>query len=140
MRRICVAFLLIIILMMGGRTVEADIFDGRSDQSLVLWFDLNGGVSWKAEIRVGPFEPQTVRIWSAVASEPDPSPVVIQFLAVDTGEELARLEQPAPQKINLIALSPDGRWLAVQMQQSLRLWDLQAVRAGLRELALDWRD
>ena len=63
---------------------------------------------------------------------------VIRLLRLDTGAELARLEQPAPARISLMALSPDGRWLAVQMHQSVRLWDVQAVRRSLREIGLDW--
>ena len=66
------------------------------------------------------------------------SETVLRLLRLDSSEELAAIDQPAPQKINQLALSPDGRWLAVQMGTSLRLWDIAAMREELRGLGLDW--
>lgn len=92
MRRAPCVLLSIIILMMGGMETRADIFNGRSESNLIMNFGLHAGAAWKAEIRVGPFEAQTVRVFSQRDEEPDPSPIVIQFLDAETGEELIRSE------------------------------------------------
>ena len=48
---------------------------------------------------------------------------------------------PLPTGMTPLALSPDGRHLAVSVEtRRLQLWDLEKVREQLRELGLDWDD
>jgi len=46
---------------------------------------------------------------------------------------------PLPSGMTPLAVSPDGRYLAVSVdQRRLQVWDLAEVRKQLRELGLDW--
>jgi len=46
---------------------------------------------------------------------------------------------PLPNDVLPLALSPDGRQLAVSIEgRRVQLWDLQAFRAELAKLQLDW--
>jgi WD40 repeat protein len=48
---------------------------------------------------------------------------------------------PLPLGTLPLATSPDGRLLAVSVDSRRpQLWDLEAMRAHLRDLGLDWRD
>ena len=63
---------------------------------------------------------------------------IIRVLDVDSRRELARLTPLALQLWGL-AWSADGRWLATgSADYGTHLWDLQLLRARLRELGLDW--
>jgi serine/threonine protein kinase/WD40 repeat protein len=59
---------------------------------------------------------------------------------VETGRELARLEDPEQSRLNAVALTPDGSQLVVTLRDRpyLRVWDLRAIRRRLAELRLDW--
>ena len=65
---------------------------------------------------------------------------VIRLLRLDGGEQIARLTPPFPHKISPAGLrfSPDGRWLACEARQSVRIWNLALLRTKLAELGLDW--
>jgi serine/threonine protein kinase/WD40 repeat protein len=60
-----------------------------------------------------------------------------RLVELATGRELARLEAPE-QNTGPAVFSPDGSQLILEAKDGLRVWDLRAVRAGLRELDLDW--
>ncbi len=63
----------------------------------------------------------TVRLWDAAAGE--------RLATLATGQKQA----------TQVALSPTGRWLAAgDTEGQVRLWDLGACRARLREAGLDW--
>jgi hypothetical protein len=48
---------------------------------------------------------------------------------------------PLPTGMLPLALSPDGRWLAVSVDShKLQVWDVPEVRRQLGSLGLDWRD
>ena len=64
---------------------------------------------------------------------------VIALFDPVTGREVARLTAPDPAVTVPMAFSPDGRTLvACADSEALHVWDLRAIRAGLRELNLDW--
>jgi WD40 repeat protein/tRNA A-37 threonylcarbamoyl transferase component Bud32 len=47
---------------------------------------------------------------------------------------------PLPAGMTPLALSPDGRYLALSVEaRRLQVWDMAEVRSGLRELGLDWK-
>ncbi|MBX9628338.1 MAG: hypothetical protein K2X82_31350, partial [Gemmataceae bacterium] len=56
------------------------------------------------------------------------------------GRPLARLPVAGGGRARQPLFSPDGRTLAVLTGADLHLWDLPAVREGLREVGLDWAD
>ncbi len=63
----------------------------------------------------------------------------VTLLDGETGEVWCRLEAPEPGSAVALRFSPDGRHLAVAtVNHAAVLWDLAAVRAGLRDLKLDW--
>jgi WD40 repeat protein/Tfp pilus assembly protein PilF len=59
---------------------------------------------------------------------------------VETGCELARLEDPEQARINAAEFTPDGSHLVTTLKDRscLRVWDLRAIRRRLAELRLDW--
>jgi tetratricopeptide (TPR) repeat protein len=63
---------------------------------------------------------------------------------VETGRELARLEDPEQARITgafaSVAFTPDGSHLVATLTDRpyLRAWDLRAIRRRLAELGLDW--
>ena len=63
----------------------------------------------------------------------------LALLDADTGEIWCRLDAPEPGGVVALRFNPDGRHLAVATANHLALlWDLGEVRAGLRDLNLDW--
>ncbi len=67
------------------------------------------------------------------------SPREVALLDADTGEVWCRLETPEPGEVVALRFSPTGQHLAVATaNHTVLLWDLTAVRTGLRELKLDW--
>jgi WD40 repeat protein len=62
----------------------------------------------------------------------------VKLLKLDSLEEIATLASPEPGIIYDIGFSPDGRYLGVQMNNTVCLWDLQALRRALRAIDLDW--
>jgi serine/threonine protein kinase/WD40 repeat protein/Tfp pilus assembly protein PilF len=59
---------------------------------------------------------------------------------LETGRELARLEDPEQARLNFVAFTPDGSRLVTTLADRpyLRVWDLRAIRRRLAELRLDW--
>ena len=56
-----------------------------------------------------------------------------------TFEEIATLTTPEPGLISMgLSFSADGRYLAVGVSDTMQLWDLHALRRGLRAIGLDW--
>jgi len=65
----------------------------------------------------------------------------IAMLSAATGGLLATIEHPEARMTRHLAFSPDGRWLAVACAKAvIQLWDIQALRAELGRLNLDWQD
>jgi WD40 repeat protein len=64
----------------------------------------------------------------------------VRLLETATGREFARLTVPEETKLYPFLFSPDGSHLAAVgiHSQLLYIWDLRAIRAGLKELDLDW--
>jgi serine/threonine protein kinase/WD40 repeat protein/tetratricopeptide (TPR) repeat protein len=65
---------------------------------------------------------------------------VIRLLDVDSGREHARLEDPNHDRARSVFFSADGTQLVVPTNdsQTVHVWDLRKVRAGLSALGLDW--
>jgi tetratricopeptide (TPR) repeat protein len=59
---------------------------------------------------------------------------------VETGRELARLEDPEQARMGWVAFTPDGSQLVTTLldRPYLRVWDLRAIRHRLAKLRLDW--
>jgi WD40 repeat protein len=65
--------------------------------------------------------------------------VNLRLVDWQTGEELAVLPVPESQNLSGYQFSPDGRYVAaVTVRGTVQLWDLQRLRAFLREAGLDW--
>jgi WD40 repeat protein len=65
----------------------------------------------------------------------------IRLLDIDRGVELAQLEGPSPQVPHFHLFTPDGtRLITVSngKEGGIHVWDLRAIRRGLKELGLDW--
>jgi eukaryotic-like serine/threonine-protein kinase len=64
----------------------------------------------------------------------------VRLVETDTGREIARLTVPEQTNVRPYCFSPDGTKLAATGSESqlLYLWDLRVLRAGLKELGLDW--
>ncbi|HEY8504355.1 MAG TPA: tetratricopeptide repeat protein, partial [Gemmataceae bacterium] len=60
-----------------------------------------------------------------------------RLVELDTGRELARLEDPE-QTGGPAVFSPDGTRLIATARDGLRVWDLRRIRAELGKLGLDW--
>jgi hypothetical protein len=64
---------------------------------------------------------------------------LIELIDLATGRELATLESPDVRLVSSMGFSPDGTLLAMTHQtNSIRIWDLQALRRQLAKLDLDW--
>jgi serine/threonine protein kinase/WD40 repeat protein len=62
---------------------------------------------------------------------------IIRLMDLSSRRELARLIAPAL-RVEAMAWSADGRWLAAATQRNVHLWDLHRIRARLRTMNLDW--
>ena len=137
-----------------GRLVHD--FPGVSDEvGLVRSFSPDGrwlAVHWDGWVL---FETTTwtpkVRLFRGVSSglafAPDSRTAVYDddagtliLVEVETGRELARLEDPEQARIDAVAFTPDGSQLVTTLldRPYLRVWDLRAIRRRLAELRLDW--
>jgi WD40 repeat protein len=59
----------------------------------------------------------------------------------DSGQELARFEDPNDDVADSISFSPDGRYLVMTSNRntpSVHVWDLAAIRPQLADMGLDW--
>jgi signal transduction histidine kinase len=73
--------------------------------------------------------------WAAVA----PTRRTVRLVNLKSGDPLADLQTPARQVVHSLRLSADGRTLAAALaDDSVLVWELEALRAQLRPLALDW--
>jgi len=63
----------------------------------------------------------------------------VSVIRAEGGEITARLTSPSQAGITAPSFSPDGRYLVVTLaDQSVQLWDLQALHRELGKLGLDW--
>jgi WD40 repeat protein len=62
----------------------------------------------------------------------------VKLLKLETLEEVATLTPPQPGINKALGFSPNGRYLGVLINQTVGLWDLQALRRSLRAIDLDW--
>jgi WD40 repeat protein len=65
---------------------------------------------------------------------------VVRLVEVATGREYVRLDAPVQTRLCPQCFTPDGSQLIAlgRESQALHVWDLRRVRAGLKELGLDW--
>jgi WD40 repeat protein len=64
---------------------------------------------------------------------------LVQLIDPASATDLASLEIPNPRHITALAFSPDGTYLALcASDETMRIWNIQDVRARLKELKLDW--
>jgi serine/threonine protein kinase/WD40 repeat protein len=70
----------------------------------------------------------------------DDVPGVVRLVEPGTGREVARLTAPVETRLMPRAFTPDGgKLLTIGMEtKALHVFDLRAIRAGLRDLGLDW--
>lgn len=65
--------------------------------------------------------------------------VNLRLVDLQSGTELAVLPVPESQNLAAYEFSPDGRFLAaVTVRGVVQLWDLERLRAVLRDMELDW--
>jgi serine/threonine protein kinase/WD40 repeat protein len=62
----------------------------------------------------------------------------VRLLDPETFTELVTLTAPEPDLILNLQFGPDGGTLAATSRGTLHLWDLHALRRGLRAVGLDW--
>jgi WD40 repeat protein len=62
----------------------------------------------------------------------------IKLLVLEALEEIATLTSPEPGIILGMDFSPDGRYLGVARNNTVNLWDVQALRRALAAIDLDW--
>jgi hypothetical protein len=69
------------------------------------------------------------------------APGVIHLKEVVTMRTIAKLEDPNRDRATWQGFTPDGGKLVVvsRFAGAVHVWDLQAIRARLKELNLDWR-
>jgi eukaryotic-like serine/threonine-protein kinase len=66
-------------------------------------------------------------------------PGIVHLVAAVSGEVLANLEAPRAALISFLRFSPDGAQLfALEWDQQVQVWELQALRSELAKLNLDW--
>jgi WD40 repeat protein/tetratricopeptide (TPR) repeat protein len=121
-----------------GGTIPAFSPNGR-------WLiNTHGGQCWRIEDwSEGPKAPADAR---GAGFSPDgrfaawPYKGFIILTDLETGRELARLEDPHQDGMSIPSFSPDGTLLIGTTDDSfcVRVWDLRKIRAGLVELGLDW--
>jgi serine/threonine protein kinase/WD40 repeat protein/Flp pilus assembly protein TadD len=65
----------------------------------------------------------------------------VRLVDPETGEDLARFEDPNQDRATWLAFTPDGARLVTTNTDSgsIHVWDLQSIRRGLAELGLDWK-
>ena len=62
----------------------------------------------------------------------------VRLLRLDGLEEIVTLTSPEPALVVGMQFSPDGRYLFVAADNAIHVWDLHALRRGLRAVGLDW--
>jgi serine/threonine protein kinase/WD40 repeat protein len=101
--------------------------------------------------RVGSWEPGRAVPLNRIASSPPPLAVAadgtvavvwsmqeVRLLDPETFTELVTLAAPEPDLTIAIDFSGDGRTLGATSRGTLHLWDMPALRRGLRAIDLDW--
>jgi hypothetical protein len=68
------------------------------------------------------------------------SPAVIHLKDVATGKTIAKLEDPFGDRSTWMTFTPDAAKLIVVAgyADAVHIWDLRAIRAGLKPMGLDW--
>ena len=65
----------------------------------------------------------------------------VHLLRVPSFEAFAVLDAPSGVRLHRLAWSADGQWLAaLGAQNEVQLWNLRALREGLKQLKADWAD
>jgi eukaryotic-like serine/threonine-protein kinase len=108
------------------------------------WLMNSGGQSWRVEDwSEGPghsggeaaFAPADLRLmaWGGHKGS-------IPLVDPESGRELARLEDPNQDMLESLTFSPDGTRLIGTTTDSacVHVWDLRKIRAGLKDLGVDW--
>jgi WD40 repeat protein len=92
---------------------------------LRLFFGLSRGLAFASDSRTAAYDDFTG---------------AMVLVEVETGRELARLEDPEQAQIDTAAFTPDGSQLITTLvaRPYLRVWDLRAIRRLLTDLQLDW--
>jgi serine/threonine protein kinase/WD40 repeat protein len=69
-------------------------------------------------------------------------PSVVRLVWTATGKEVARLTAPEQTRLTEMCFTPDSSQLITRGVESgaLHIFDLHAIRRGLREIGLDWSD
>jgi serine/threonine protein kinase/WD40 repeat protein len=69
-------------------------------------------------------------------------PSVVRLVRTATGKEVARLTAPEQTRLGQVCFTPDGSRLITwgEERRALHIFDLHAIRRGLREIGLDWSD
>jgi WD40 repeat protein len=63
----------------------------------------------------------------------------VRLINPETGQSIATLESPIPNRLGELCFSPDGAHLAVATSNRIiQLWDLRTIRMQLKEIGLDW--
>jgi WD40 repeat protein len=101
--------------------------------------------------RVGSWEPVRAVPLNRIVSSPPPLAVAadgtvavvwsmqeVRLLDPETFTEFVTLAAPESDLTIAIDFSGDGRTLGAASRGTLHLWDLPALRRGLRDIALDW--
>jgi WD40 repeat protein len=138
-----------------GRLVKALPVDGNADVRFSpdgTWLATATGAvshvwrvsSWQPVLVVRRDDPEIPT--ASVAFTPDGSVValeqsrrVVKLIEVATRRELARLEAADVPLCMPLCFSPDGSLLATRGgPELLQVWDLRAIRRGLKAIKLDW--
>ena len=78
--------------------------------------------------------------WDGKLMAMEMSPGAVHLKEVSTGRTIAKLEDPFADRATWIGFTPAGTELVVacRFAHLIHVWDLQAIRAGLKPMGLDW--
>jgi WD40 repeat protein len=116
-------------LLAGSPEYRLYAVDGAPEQWREVWREPREVFSFTA----GPACFAAHQDWVALLADER----IIRLLEITSRRELVRLTPLTP-RVEDLAWSADGRWLAASSEFGTHLWDLPLLRARLRELGLDW--